>query len=76
MSEFNPSDHTVDEVKEHLDGASPEVVAQVVQAEEAGKGRKSILESEAAEALQPEQFSEEQLTREEPDGRVKYPWEV
>lgn len=74
--EFNPSDYTADEVVDHLENADAAEKAKVLQAEEAGKGRKTVLESDAAEALQPAQFEEEQLHREEPDGRVKYPWEV
>lgn len=73
---FNPSEHKVDEVLDHLEGAAPEEVAAVVAAEEADKNRKSIVESDAAEALAPAQFTEEQRNRTEPDGRVKYPWEV
>lgn len=74
--DFKPEDHTAAEVVEHLEDAPQEEVAQVVQAEEAGKARKTVLESEPAAALVPDQFTEEQLTREEPDGRVKYAWEV
>lgn len=65
---FDPKEHTVAEVNEYLEEAPPEVVEQVLQAEEAtSKPRKGIVEGPAAGDTE---------VRTEPDGRVKYPWEV
>lgn len=42
--EFDPADATVDEVKAYLDGADDAERERVLAAEEAGKGRKGILD--------------------------------
>jgi hypothetical protein len=42
--QFDPSAATVDEVKEYLDGADDTERERVLAAEEAGKGRKGILD--------------------------------
>lgn len=41
--EFNPADHTAQEVKDHLAAADPEEFARVIGAERDGKGRVSVL---------------------------------
>lgn len=64
---FDPSEHTVDEVNDYLEEAPPEVIEQVLQAEAADKSRKGIVEGPAAGDTE---------ERTEPDGRVKYAWEV
>lgn len=55
--QFDPNDHTVAEVQEHLASASPDEFARVQEAEAAGKARKGILEftqaGVAPEALEP-----------------------
>lgn len=57
MSDFNPAEHTVAAVQEHLATASPDEFAHVLEAERAGQGRKGILEFTQAgadpEALEP-----------------------
>lgn len=42
--EFDPADHSVAEVRAHLDSADDEERARVLEAEKAGKGRKSLVE--------------------------------
>lgn len=42
--EFDPSEATVAEVQEYLEGADDEERARVIAAEEAGKARKTVLE--------------------------------
>lgn len=44
-SEFNPGEHTVEEVVTYLKGASDEEKARVVAVEADGKGRNTILNS-------------------------------
>ncbi len=58
---FDPSEHTVAEVKEYLTDQHPDEVARVIAAEEVGKGRATILSSTAAaevEALEPASVEE------------------
>ena len=65
---FDPAGHTVDEVNTYLAGQHPDEVARVLAAEEAGKGRTTILSSptaETAQALEPESV-EEQLGDDDP----------
>lgn len=42
---FDPADHTVDEVVEHLESADSEEAERVLSAEKAGKSRKGIVEN-------------------------------
>ncbi|MGV9189165.1 trigger factor [Arcanobacterium canis] len=42
-ADFDPADHKVDEVLEYLESADEAEKARVIKAEEAGKGRKTIL---------------------------------
>lgn len=66
--DFDPSEHTVDEVNDYLEEAPPEVVEQVLSTEGAAdKPRKGIVEGPAAGDTE---------VRTEPDGREKYPWEI
>jgi hypothetical protein len=58
---FDPAEHTVDEVKDYLDGQHPDEVARVLAAEEAGKARTTLLASPVAaavEALEPQSVEE------------------
>lgn len=41
---FDPADHTVEEVNEHLDGAGEGEVARVLDLEREGKARAGVLE--------------------------------
>ena len=60
--QFDPADHTVAEVQEHLASASPDEFARVQEAEKAGAGRKGVLEftQTSTDALEP---SEDGYTR-------------
>jgi trigger factor len=40
---FDPTEHTVDEVKAYLDEANEDEATRIVEAEKDGKGRKSIV---------------------------------
>lgn len=46
---FDPDEHTVDEVEQHLTGAPPEEVERVVAAERSGKARKTVLSATAGD---------------------------
>jgi nicotinate-nucleotide pyrophosphorylase len=41
---FDPTEHTVTEVVEHIDNADPDEAARVIEAEQAGKARKGVIE--------------------------------
>lgn len=43
--EFDPTEHTVPEVVEHIE-AHPDDISRVLEAEQAGKARKGVLEHE------------------------------
>lgn len=59
---YDPAEHNVDEVLEHLEDVHPDEVARILAAEEAGQGRKTILGSRfAAEAEQTEPATVEEL---------------
>jgi hypothetical protein len=64
--EFNPSDHKADEVVEKLEEASEEERLKIAAAEQADKGRKSVLEAAGVEGD----------VRLDASGRRLHPWEV
>lgn len=68
MSEgkFDPDKHTVNEVVEELEAASPEEHNRIVAEELAGKKRKTVLEAAGADPNE----------RRDASGRVLHPWEV
>ncbi len=67
MGDFNPEEHTVAEVKEHLSAADPVEAEQVLQAEKDGKARKGVL-GEDGEG--------EGVIRRSASGRVLNAWEI
>lgn len=64
--EFNPEEHKADEVADYLEDADEAERLRVAAAEQAGKGRKSVLEAAGVEPG----------TRMDASGRILNPWEV
>lgn len=64
--EFDPNEHTAEEVKAELAEASEEEKAQIVTAEKQGKSRKSVLQ---AAGVDPN-------VRTDASGRELFPWET
>lgn len=60
--QFDPADHTADEVREYLATASPDEFARVKAAEAGGKDRKSVAEFTQS-ADNPPEPSEDGYTR-------------
>jgi hypothetical protein len=60
---FDPSEHTVAEVVEHLD-ANPDDAARVLEVEQSGKARKGVLEHSTGDTV-----TSDHLGRAVEDGR-------
>lgn len=66
VADFDPADHTADQVIDQLEEATPDEKDRIVSAELAGKKRKSVL---AAADVDPSE-------RRDASGRVLNGWEV
>lgn len=64
--EFDPNEHTADEVKAELEEATEEEKDVIVASERKGKARKSVLKAAGAD---PD-------ARTDASGRVLHPWET
>lgn len=71
---FDPADHTAAEVADALKEADPDTVAEIVDAEKQGKGRKGVLDAADARLDAIEEAKPEPRT--DSRGRVLNPWEV
>lgn len=63
---YDPSEHTVEEVKDELDSASESEKMRIAAAEQAGKGRKSVLAAAGVD----------ESVRLDASGRRLHPWEI
>lgn len=68
MGDFDPNEHTVAEVQEHLAEADPSEAEQILEAEKAGKARKTVLGAD--------EMGNENVVRRNARGRILNAWEL